>query len=195
MGSVLWRHAKRAILGTSFLLSVGTLLLAGRSCVTMDSVDRYRQDVAGRDTFHDTRGFFSAKGSIGGGYLRLDLPPRIDWPTDRGWRRNTGSATAVTWPHRWSFLGFGYWNHTMPAMGGLRGRMHVVGIKVPHWFIAGVFGAAPAVAARHAWLRRRTRKRLRAGLCINCAYDVRASEDRCPECGTLIPSTGNSGRG
>jgi hypothetical protein len=53
-------------------------------------------------------------------------------------------------------------------------------IVIPYWLPTTLFALAPT-----AWLigRTRRRRRQRAGLCPNCGYDLRATPDRCPECG------------
>ncbi len=52
----------------------------------------------------------------------------------------------------------------------------------PLWFLGILTSLLPAW-----WLItvRRRRKRFHAGQCQNCGYDLRATPDRCPECGTI----------
>jgi hypothetical protein len=52
---------------------------------------------------------------------------------------------------------------------------------IPHWFLTA-FALAPFGLIWRAM--RRARRRTQAGLCPVCGYDLRASPDRCPECGT-----------
>jgi hypothetical protein len=57
----------------------------------------------------------------------------------------------------------------------------------PCWAVVLVLALGPVRAATRAMLRRRRRRaRTRKGLCPACGYDVRATPERCPECG--VPS-------
>ncbi len=76
-------------------------------------------------------------------------------------------------------IGFAY---TIITGNGFRAFM----MMVPLWFIALIAAILPALwirLYRGKWRRERRRD---AGLCPHCGYDLRATPDRCPECGTAL---------
>src|SRR3569623_250486 len=59
-------------------------------------------------------------------------------------------------------------------------------VVVPDWLVVAVTGLLPAVRLAFYLLRRRPTV---SGCCPTCGYDLRATPERCPECGH-VPTTG-----
>jgi hypothetical protein len=64
-------------------------------------------------------------------------------------------------------------------------RGNVIDLRFPIWAEFVLLLPLPFLIRK--WRRRR--RSSRQGLCLNCGYDLRASPNRCPECGTDSTST------
>jgi hypothetical protein len=94
-----------------------------------------------------------------------------------------GRRPAVRW------LGFAYLKfQRSTALGGFgpraTQRITITLAKAPLWMLLVVLAILPCT-----WLLHRRLRRPRPGICATCGYDLRASNNRCPECGSPIPAT------
>jgi hypothetical protein len=78
-------------------------------------------------------------------------------------------------------------------LGSDHGVIHVAPFNsfyswdTPHWKLAVLFALPLVWRARNRY--RRWDAERSAGKCARCNYDLRATPDRCPECGTLVRHT------
>jgi hypothetical protein len=79
-----------------------------------------------------------------------------------------------------SFRVHGPASQSLPVGMGLYGWV----VQVPFWFLVLICAILPVVwiVRRKTWLRQ---QRMAKGFCPTCGYDLRATPDRCPECGAI----------
>jgi hypothetical protein len=79
----------------------------------------------------------------------------------------------VTQTRHWQLAGF-WWVVTAKPCPPSRS------LGVPCWFVTGCFAIVTV-----GWLKmRRANRQYPPGSCLSCGYDLRATPNRCPECGT-----------
>ncbi|MDB5291265.1 MAG: hypothetical protein JWL69_2506 [Phycisphaerales bacterium] len=82
------------------------------------------------------------------------------------------------------FLGFG-----LKSEGKYATTTFATITLIPCWFVVSVTGlGAPGIWTMRCWKRRRDDRKRASGLCHRCGYDLRASAERCPECGAMKKS-------
>jgi hypothetical protein len=99
------------------------------------------------------------EGPVGAGYDRFDSFTHAD--------------------KRVAFAGFRYYVRAGGGTG-VGGPSTVYHLNVPYWLAVAAAAVPPGLWVR-AWLKRRRSQ----GLCPTCGYDLRATPERCPECGTI----------
>ncbi len=92
------------------------------------------------------------------------------WPYPAGWSR--WSPLGPRW---WDRLGFGHYV-------GWTERQRVHSLVFPYYFVVLVTGV---LAGQFLVQRLRAQRRPCTGRCHHCGYDLRATPERCPECGAV----------
>jgi hypothetical protein len=168
--------------GLSFLLSALIVALWVRSYLAQDTLflpGSHRVfDQSQRCSFalRSQRGGVTLDWSWGNHGLWLFRTSDDPWDFRPGLRPH-----AVT---RWEFLDFAYLRCNTPTtMAGNAVLYPESWVRVPYWSLVAILSILPICWA--TLLRQRRSHRLRPNLCPVCSYDLRATPDRCPECGAV----------
>jgi hypothetical protein len=187
----------------SALLFVGACVLCVRS---ISKGDRLALESFGTSRISELQG--QDKGLYGGVEIRMcDIDSGsgrlyVSWFR---WRPKAASLNHILWwrrqhPHVWEVrwrVNPGNWDpqpdglpqHTwVGPLGFLFGadidaESDVVQAIVPFWSAVIAAAALPMCWVASALRRARRQRRRHYGLCVSCGYDMRASSERCPECG------------
>ena len=100
------------------------------------------------------------------------------WYTQFGWayaRRAPWSSPYIEVND--AGFGFGRYTSSVPPVSLITTDR----VSFPWWCVAVATAVLPAIG-----LRQRLRRRRPPGVCPGCGYDLRATPDRCPECGASV---------
>ena len=158
----MWRALRLIVAATFGFASVGAAFLGVRTFYRVAKYQYVSQDGWGVMVI-------PKRGRLDLVYMRKSPDP------DPGFIRIRGS------PH-----GVGGTDYGRRVLGFGGGRAPSGGryVNIPFWFIAVACAAPTVLLLRAEWRRRKSRP----GTCPACGYDLRATPDRCPECGAEPPT-------
>jgi hypothetical protein len=139
--------------------------------------------------FRDTRITLESGGGALGLVLWRFYAPAAQRREAHGWDCWSHSQLTISpvqrwhldsWTSHWQLAGAGI-SHNLGETN--LGNENTWALVIPDWMICLV-----ALLPVTIWFR--ARRAPRVGHCRGCGYDLRASKERCPECGTAIPAGG-----
>jgi hypothetical protein len=175
----------------SLALCVAVIVVWVRSHHVSDSIYRSRWWIDGTERNESAWWLFAGRGQVGIGqrrqqvlqphgrhdpFLELAAHPKFSWKQTRP----PGVAGTAFEAHGFfQRLGFRYVDDPDP-LSGVTPNNYYRECNAPLWSLLLLFALLPI--ARLAWVIQR-RRSANQGLCPTCGYDLRATPDRCPECG------------
>ena len=190
------RRLFNVFVGVSLLLCIATAVMWIRSIRTCDSIAYDRAEDAGDSLTTYPGGIeFVATSGVSGAWFGIFTPgwhrSSFEWGTPRFKFSMTANLLAfgmemATWtkpPHYLLGFGFDYVSLNLGAAGpaAMSGTHKMTRIVVPFWFLMLLSATPVLLQLRRSVRLRSCRRRQR---CFQCGYDLRATPDRCPECGT-----------
>jgi hypothetical protein len=185
------RSLFRWICGAMLIGALASFVLAGwlwhRSQSIDDAVSYLRTDAAPPRIIQAVVGAERGKVLAGFSRSRFSTPLGSHLVDHREWQfiHTPGGSGRTLPPSAHQMLGFGF-----ELSGESQSQFLSVGIATVElgvWFPMWAVMAACGAIAVFSILK--LRRRPLPGHCRRCGYDLRATHDRCPECGTVITPT------
>lgn len=184
------------------LLWLATSLLWVRSYWRSDQLawyDAHSGDMDGTPTYNHLRQLYSSRGGLMLQDERDSFPGTnvIDNKRDFAWTVDSATDYPLYRPNitandpllvsdTCKFNRFGF-DWVSPASS--KSFQQTFSVTTPIAFFAVVFICLPVLSLNAALRRRIRQRRLQRNACPSCGYDLRATPDRCPECGKAVEKT------
>ena len=166
-----WAMRIVAVGGTLLALAVGTAAWMHR---TEGRIWRVATPSVCTDTY------ISPRSTYLNGWLRRDWDPVKGWNVGRYGLVSDDWTDPLRDPGHFAKVwhGFGVARDDYPNIGPSYAE-----ILCPTWAAIAVLLLPMGLWAGIGW---RQRRRVKAGHCVNCGYDLRATPEKCPECGRAV---------
>jgi hypothetical protein len=173
--------------GVSLLACLATVVVWARGRFRAEFFGAEQRYATGSLSVYERSGLWNGSGRVfvGSDRARSSNPPNVKAMSripavHRRWHRSLNDAAPFP---RGSGLFLGIVNEVVVVSPGARETRR--GITIPHWCLVTALLLLPGAALIRHFRRRRAHQ---VGFCRRCGYDLRASPDQCPECGTPAQS-------